>query len=116
MSYASQLVTTKPGNLGRLDAIVRDETTTIRFAGICDWPRLPGLVGDAGKLRRLSCSQDDFIYFLPVAATSLRAGCQVYLSKLLGCGCYQSSAIRFVDILLILRYYFVLSTCCCNLS
>ena len=36
---------------------------------------------DAGKLRRLSCSEDDFIYFLPVAATSLRAGFQVYLSK-----------------------------------
>ena len=34
------------------------------------------------KLRRLSCSQDDFIYFLPVAATSLRAGFQVYLSTL----------------------------------
>ena len=30
---------------------------------------LNGLVADAGKLRRLSCSQDDFIYFLPVAAT-----------------------------------------------
>ena len=45
-------------------------------------PRLTGLVADAGKLRRLSCSQDDFIYFLPVAATSLRAGFQVYLSKL----------------------------------
>ena len=28
-------------------------------------------VADAGKLRRLSCSEDDFIYFLPVAATSL---------------------------------------------
>ena len=41
-----------------------------------------GLVADAGELRRLSCSQDDFIYFLPVAATSLRAGFQVYLSKL----------------------------------
>ena len=40
------------------------------------------LVADAGKLRRLSCSQDDIIYFLPVAATSLRAGFQVYLSKL----------------------------------
>ena len=39
-------------------------------------------VADAGKLRRLSCSEDDFIYFLPVAATSLRAGFQVYLSKL----------------------------------
>ena len=37
---------------------------------------------NAGKLRRLSCSQDDLIYFLPVAATSLRAGFQVYLSKL----------------------------------
>ena len=61
---------------------LRDETTTIRFAGICDWPRRTGLVADAGKLRRLSCSQDDFIYFLPVAATSLRAGFQVYLSKL----------------------------------
>ena len=35
---------------------------------------LTGLVADAGKLRRLSCSQDDFIYFLVVAATSLRAG------------------------------------------
>ena len=43
---------------------------------------LTGLVADAGELRRLSCSQDDFIYFLPVAATSLRAGFQVYLSKL----------------------------------
>ena len=44
---------------------------TIRFAGICDWPRLTGLVADARKLRRLSCSQDDYvIYFLPVAATS----------------------------------------------
>ena len=43
---------------------------------------LNGLVADAGKLRRLSCSQDDLIYFLPVAATSLRAGFQVYLSKL----------------------------------
>ena len=43
---------------------------------------LHGLVTDAGKLRRLSCSQDDFIYSLPVAATSLRAGFQVYLSKL----------------------------------
>ena len=40
---------------------------------------LTGLVADAGKLRRLSCSQDDFIYFLPVAATSLRTGFQVYL-------------------------------------
>ena len=39
-------------------------------------------VADAAKLRRLSCSEDDFIYFLPVAATSLRAGFQVYLSKL----------------------------------
>ena len=39
-------------------------------------------VADAGKLRRLSCSEDDFIYFLPVAATSIRAGFQVYLSKL----------------------------------
>ena len=39
-------------------------------------------VADAGKLRRLSCSEDDFIYFLPVAATSLRARFQVYLSKL----------------------------------
>ena len=39
-------------------------------------------VADAGKLRRLSCSEDDFIYFLPVAATSLRAGFQVYLPKL----------------------------------
>ena len=58
-----------------------NETTTIRFTGICDWPRLTGLVADAGKLRRLSRSQDDFIYFLPVAATSLRAGFQVYLSK-----------------------------------
>ena len=37
--------------------------------GICDWPRLTGLVADAGKLRRLSCSPDDFIYFLPVTAT-----------------------------------------------
>ena len=37
---------------------------------------------ETGKLRRLSCYQDDFIYFLPVAATSLRAGFQVYLSKL----------------------------------
>ena len=27
-------------------------------------------------------NEDDFIYFLPVAATSLRAGFQVYLSKL----------------------------------
>ena len=43
---------------------------------------LTGLVSDAGKLRRLSCSEDDFIYFLPVAASSLRAGFQVYLSKL----------------------------------
>ena len=42
---------------------------------------LTGLVVDVGKLRRLSCSQDDFIYFLLVAATSLRAGgFQVYLS------------------------------------
>ena len=41
---------------------------------------LTGLVADAGKLRRLSCSQDDSIYFLLVAATSLRAGFQVYLS------------------------------------
>ena len=39
-------------------------------------------VANAGKLRRLSCSEDDFIYFLPVAATALRAGFQVYLSKL----------------------------------
>ena len=39
-------------------------------------------VADAGKLRRLSCSEDDFIYFLPLAATFLRAGFQVYLSKL----------------------------------
>ena len=54
----------------------------MQFAGFCDWPGLTGLVADAGKLRRLSCSQDDFIYFLPVAATSLRAGFQVYLSKL----------------------------------
>ena len=45
-------------------------------------PGSTGLVADAGKLRRLSCSQDDIIYFLPVAATSLRAGFQVYLSKL----------------------------------
>ena len=65
-----------------LKPIFRDETTTIQFAGICDWPRLTGLVADAGKLRRLSCSQDDFIYFLPVAATALRAAFQVYLSKL----------------------------------
>ena len=43
---------------------------------------LTGLVADEGKLRRLWCSQDYFIYFMPVAATSLRAGFQVYLSKL----------------------------------
>ena len=42
---------------------------------------LTGLVADAGKLRRLSCSQDDIIYFLPVAATSLRAGFQVDVIK-----------------------------------
>ena len=45
-------------------------------------PGSTGLVADAGKLIRLSFSQDDIIYFLPVAATSLRAGFQVYLSKL----------------------------------
>ena len=73
-------------------------------------------VADAGKLRRLSCSEDDFLYFLPVAATSLRAGFQVYLSKLWVVDVTKESAIRFVDILLALRYYFVLSTCCCNLS
>ena len=57
------------------------ESTTIQF-NIFGWDSvadghachvlLTGLVADAGKLRRLSCSQDDFIYFLPVAATSLR--------------------------------------------
>ena len=41
---------------------------------------LTELVADAGELRRLSCSQDDFIYFLLDAATSLRAGFHVYLS------------------------------------
>ena len=66
------------------------ESTTIQFNSF-GWDSvadghtchvlLTGLVADAGKLRRLSCSQDDFIYFLPVAATSLRAGFQVYLSK-----------------------------------
>ena len=35
------------------------------------FPPLTGLVADAGKLRRLSCSQGDFIYFLLVTATSL---------------------------------------------
>ena len=43
---------------------------------------LTGLVADAGKFRRLSCSHHYYIYFLPVATTSLRAGFQVYLSKL----------------------------------
>ena len=67
------------------------ESTTIQF-NIFGWDSvadghgchvlLTGLVADAGKLRRLLCSQDDFIYFLPVAATSLSAGFQVYLSKL----------------------------------
>ena len=41
---------------------------------------LTGLVADAGELRRLSCSLNDFIYFLLDAATSLRAGFHVYLS------------------------------------
>ena len=67
------------------------ESTTIQFNSF-GWDSVAdgqtchvlftGLVADAGELRRLSCSQDDFIYFLPVAATSLRAGFQVYLSKL----------------------------------
>ena len=67
------------------------ESTTIQFNSF-GWDSvadghtchvlLTGLVADAGELRRLSCSQDDFIYFLPVAATSLRAGFQVYFSKL----------------------------------
>ena len=65
------------------------ESTTIQFS-IFGWDNvadkrachvlLTGLVADAEKLRRLSCSKDDFIYFLLVAATSLRAGFQVYLS------------------------------------
>ena len=55
---------------------------SLKSLSITGWPRLTGLVADAGKLRRLLCSQDDFIYFLPVAATSLRAGFEVYLSKL----------------------------------
>ena len=65
------------------------ESTTIQF-NIFGWDGfagnrachvlLTGLVADVGKLRRLSCSQDDFIYFLLVAATSVRAGFQVYLS------------------------------------
>ena len=65
------------------------ESTTIQF-NIFGWDGfagnrachvlLTGLVADVGKLRRLSCSQNDFIYFLLVAATSLRAGFQVYLS------------------------------------
>ena len=65
------------------------ESTTIQF-NIFGWDGfadnracrvlLTGLVAVAGKLRRLSCSQDYFIYFLVVAATSLRAGFQVYLS------------------------------------
>ena len=54
---------------------------------------LTGLVADAGKLRRLSCSQDDFIYVLPVAAASLRAGFQVYLSKLEG-NCLAGEELR----------------------
>ena len=60
---------------------------TINCERRCNWPRLTWLVADAGKLRRLSCSQDDFIYFLPVAATSL-----VYLyiaySQILFCTFY----------------------------
>ena len=40
---------------------------------------------------------DIILYFLLVAATSLRAGFQVYLSYLWVLRCYQSSAIRFVD-------------------
>ena len=65
------------------------ESTTMQFnifgwGGVADNRTcrvlLTGLVADAGKLRRLSCSQGDFIYFLLVAATSLRAGFQVYLS------------------------------------
>ena len=65
------------------------ESTTIQF-NIFGWDGfadnrtcrvlLTGLVADAGKLRQLSCSQDVFIYFRLVAATSLRAGFQVYLS------------------------------------
>ena len=54
----------------------------LEIASVRDISAVTGLVADARKLRRLSCSQDDFIYFLPVAATSLRAGFQVYLSKL----------------------------------
>ena len=64
------------------------ESTTIQFNSF-GWDNvsdnltcrvlLTGLVADAGELR-LSCSQDDFIYFLLDAATSLRAGFHVYLS------------------------------------
>ena len=65
------------------------ESTTIQFNSF-GWDNvadnracrvlLTGLVADAGELRRLSCSQDDFTYFLLDAATSLRAGFHVYLS------------------------------------
>ena len=67
------------------------ESTTMQF-NIFEWDSvadghacpvlLTGLVADAGKLRRLLCSQDNLIYFLLVAATSRKAGFQVYLSKL----------------------------------
>ena len=65
------------------------ESTTIQFNNF-GWDNVAdnrtcrvfwtGLVADAGELRRLLCSQDDFIYFLLDAATSLRAGFHVYLS------------------------------------
>ena len=65
------------------------ESTTVQFNSF-GWDNvadnracrvlLTGLVADAGQLRRLLCSQDDFTYFLLDAATSLRAGFHVYLS------------------------------------
>ena len=74
--------------IAKLRRLVSESTTT-QF-NIFGWDNvadnrachvlLTGLVADAGKLRRLSCFQDDFIYFLLAAATSLRAGFQVYIS------------------------------------
>ena len=78
MNHSSSL------NAGHYWAIESLETRQQRYNSLefATGPGWTGLVADAGKLRRLSRSQYDIIYFLPVAATSLRAGFQLYLSKL----------------------------------
>ena len=64
----------------RQKVIFRVETTTIRFTAICDWPRLPDWT--SCRCREVETIAKLLRSILFVAATSLRAGFQVYLSKL----------------------------------